>query len=204
MMFTGIVTDIGMILGAVGADEREFEIAAPFEPQGVALGASISHSGVCLTVADRTDRGYLVKASAETLARTTLRRWAPGQEINLERSLRLGDELGGHLVFGHVDAVGIILAIEPEGESRSFRIGIPPELAPMLAVKGSVAVDGISLTVTQADHDAFSVVVIPHSFAVTTLAGRRIGDEVNLEMDMLARYVARQLGFASERLRHAR
>jgi riboflavin synthase len=136
-----------------------------------------------------------VQASPETLARTTLGGWQPGTRINLERSLRLGDELGGHLVFGHVDAVGEIVALAQAGETWRLEVAVPEALSPLLAVKGSVAVDGISLTVNEAASDRFACTIIPHTWAYTTLCDRRVGDRVNLEADMLARYVARQLAF---------
>lgn len=192
-MFTGIVTEIGRIARVVNAaGGRRLEVLAGASAPP-ALGASVAHSGVCLTVTDRVDGGWAVFASRETLARTTLEGWREGTRVNLERSLRLGDELGGHLVFGHVDAVGRIVAIEPAGDSRRIEIEVPRLLAPLLAVKGSVAVDGVSLTVNEAGADRFAVTIIPHTWAHTTLADRRPGDEVNLEADMLARYVARQL-----------
>jgi riboflavin synthase len=192
-MFTGIVTHLGRIAEIEGAAERVLEVVPDTPVAGVVPGASIAHAGICLTVAALTDRGWRVHASGETLARTTLGRWRPGLRINLERALRLGDELGGHLVFGHVDAVGSILALEEGAGGRRLEIGLPPELAPMVAVKGSIAVDGISLTVTEAAADRFATVIVPHTWTATTLAERRPGDPVNLEVDMLARYVARQL-----------
>lgn len=195
-MFTGIVTHRGVVERIEDGRGRVLEIAplGAFGP--VALGASIAHAGICLTVAGLTDRGWRVEASAETLARTTLGSWRPGERINLERSLRVGDELGGHFVFGHVDAVGDILAIEEKAGARRLLISLPADLAPLVAVKGSIAVDGISLTVTEVEADRFATVIVPHTWAVTTLADRRPGDRVNLEADMLARYVARQLSFA--------
>jgi riboflavin synthase len=152
---------------------------------------------VCLTVTDKTATTYRVHASLETLARTTLGQWQPGDRVNLERALRLGDELGGHLVFGHVDGLGEIAAIEPTGDGHRLEIGLPGGLAPMIAVKGSITVDGVSLTITESGDDRFAVAIIPHTWAETTLGRRRIGDLVNLEVDMLARYVARQLAFRS-------
>ncbi|HET6469030.1 MAG TPA: riboflavin synthase [Geminicoccaceae bacterium] len=192
-MFTGIVTHIGRVAAVAGEDGRELVIETDMAPEGLALGASVSHSGVCLTLVERLPGGWRVQASGETLARTTLGDWRAGTAVNLERSLRLGDELGGHLVFGHVDAVGELLAVEPEGESRRLVFRLPPELAPMLAVKGSIAVDGISLTVNAVEADRFEVTIVPHTWRHTTLQDRRPGDRVNLEADMLARYVARQL-----------
>ena len=138
-----------------------------------------------------------MQASQETLARTTLGRWQQGDRVNLERSLRLGDELGGHLAFGHVDGLGEIRAILPQGDGHRIEVGMPAGLAPMVAVKGSIAVDGISLTITEALDDRFAVAVIPHTWTHTTLSGRRVGDPVNLEVDMLARYVFRQLALTA-------
>ena len=198
-MFTGIVTHRGEV-----AQKREmpggleFAILSNLPLAELALGASIAHDGVCLTVVSMAERTHTVQASHETLARTTLGAWEPGRALNLERSLRLGDELGGHLVFGHVDAVGEIAAIAPDGDCHRLEIAVPPALAPMLAVKGSVAVDGISLTVNEAGRDRFAVTIIPHTWLHTTLRGRAVGDRVNLEADMLARYVARQLALSQQ------
>ncbi len=193
-MFTGIVTHIGRIAAVEArAGGRDLLVEPAFDPAVLPLGASIAHDGVCLTVTAVAGRCYRVHAVAETLARTTLGTWTPGRRVNLERALRLGDELGGHLVFGHVDAVGRITALEPVGGMWRMEVTIPPALAPLVAVKGSIAVDGVSLTVTEAGDDRFAVALIPHTRAVTTLGDRRPGDAVNVEVDMLARYVARQL-----------
>lgn len=200
-MFTGIVTHLGRIERVEGSAERLLEVVPETPFDGVVPGASIAHAGICLTVASLTDRGWQVHASGETLARTTLGRWRPGDRVNLERALRLGDELGGHLVFGHVDAVGLIRALEEEVGGRRLEIALPRDLAPLVAVKGSIAVDGISLTVTEVAADHFATVIVPHTWNATTLADRRPGDLVNLEADMLARYVARQLAAAREPLR---
>ena len=200
-MFTGIVTHVGRVTavedrpGAEAAGGRTLEVEPDFDLADVALGASIAHSGVCLTVVAATARTYRVQASAETLARTTLGGWRPGIRVNLERSLRLGDELGGHLVFGHVDGLGEIAEIVPVGDARRIVITMPADLAPLVAVKGSIAVDGISLTVNEVAERSFAVMIIPHTWQHTTLADRRVGDPVNLEADMLARYVARRLAF---------
>jgi riboflavin synthase len=207
-MFTGIVTDIGKIVatrqsGASGGGV-ELTVQSNFDPAAIPLGASIAHSGVCLTVTEHTGDGWKVHASPETLRLTTIGGWQEGTRINLERSLRLGDELGGHLVFGHVDGLGTVESIEPEGEGYRLRFTLPPDLAPLLAVKGSITVDGISLTVTEADDQSFAVAIIPHSWTHTTLSDRRPGDRVNLEADMLARYVARQLGTAPRQLGQTR
>ena len=198
-MFTGIVTHRGEVSEVREmAGGRELVIASDLPLAELALGASVAHDGICLTMMAKDARTHTVQASRETLARTTLGTWEPGRAVNLERSLRLGDELGGHLVFGHVDAMGEITSIEPDGDCHRLAIAVPAELAPMLAVKGSVAVDGISLTVNEAGADRFAVTIIPHTWGHTTLGRRRVGDFVNLEADMLARYVARQLGFARQ------
>ncbi len=198
-MFTGIVTHRGEVI-----DRREmpggleFSVASDLPLAELALGASLAHDGVCLTVVAMAERSHRVQASHETLARTTLGAWRVGRVVNLERSLRLGDELGGHLVFGHVDAVGEIAAIEPDGDCQRLLVAVPRQLAPMLAVKGSVAVDGVSLTVNEAEAERFAVTIIPHTWQHTTLGARVPGDPVNIEADMLARYVARQLALARQ------
>lgn len=198
-MFTGIVTHRGEVAAiSEMPGGRELAIASDLPLGELALGASVAHDGVCLTLIAMNGGSHVVQASHETLARTTLGDWREGRAMNLERSLRLGDELGGHLVFGHVDSVGIIEAIERDGDCHRLAIAVPATLAPMLAVKGSVAVDGISLTVNEADAGRFAVTIIPHTWQHTTLAGRRVGDRINLEADMLARYVARQLAFARQ------
>ena len=202
-MFTGIVTHLGTVRRVSGDSDLELEIAPEFEVGTLDLGASVAHSGICLTVTERRAATYIVQATAETVARTTIGEWHDGQRINLERSLKLGDELGGHLVFGHVDGIGQVRRVERLGEGRRLLLDVPRDLAPMLAVKGSVAVDGVSLTVTEAEDAAFAVVVIPHSWAVTTLSERRAGDRANIEVDMLARYVARQLGTMHREAGHA-
>ena len=194
-MFTGIITHIGRI-ERVAADPVggwTLEIASALEATRLAIGASVAHSGVCLTVTDRRDGRHSVYASPETLARTTIGRWRVGDAVNIEGSLRLGDELGGHLVFGHVDGIGKITAIAPQGEARRLTVALPAELLPLVAVKGSISVDGISLTVNEVTDDGVGLTIIPHSWDATTLRWRQVGDLVNIEADMLARYVARQL-----------
>jgi len=196
-MFTGIISDIGRIEAVTERpDGRVLDVAVDFDTDDVEIGASINHSGICLTVTEKAPTGYRIFASPETLERTTAGGWTQGTRLNIERSLTLGQELGGHLVFGHVDDVGEILLIEQPGDSRRFEIAIPSHLAPLIAVKGSIAVDGISLTINEATHDRFAVMIIPHTLEATTLADRHAGDRVNIEVDMLARYVARQLAFA--------
>lgn len=198
-MFTGIITHIGRIARLSESDGgRRLEIEGGIDPDGLALGASVAHSGVCLTVAEKTGQGYAVYASPETLSRTTMGAWQVGDPVNIEGSLRLGDELGGHLVFGHVDGIGRITELERQGESWRLAIDVPPALRPLVAVKGSIAVDGISLTVNDVSATGIALMIIPHTWQVTTLQHRRIGDLVNLEADMLARYVARQLVFARQ------
>jgi riboflavin synthase len=197
-MFTGIITDVGRILEITEDDGRRMTIESRLPLAEIPLGGSIATSGICFTAIDKGRDWFAVQASGATLEVTTAGRWAKGDLVNLERSLRIGDELGGHIVFGHVDAVGEILALDPAGESHRLEIRVPATLAPMIAVKGSVAVDGISLTVNETGSDRFAVNIIPHSWARTNLSARAVGDGVNVEVDMLARYVARQLAFRAQ------
>jgi riboflavin synthase len=197
-MFTGIITDIGRVLEIADGDGRRMTIATRLPLAEIPLGGSIATSGICFTAVDKGDDWFAVDASGATLEVTTAGAWAVGDTVNLERSLRIGDEMGGHIVFGHVDAVGEILALEPAGESHRLEVRVPSSLAPLIAVKGSIAVDGISLTVNEAGADRFALNVIPHSWRATNLAERTVGDRVNVEVDMLARYVARQLAFRLE------
>lgn len=200
-MFTGLVTDIGTLAAVEDRGEvRRLTVESAYSPERISLGASIMHAGVCLTVVAHGERAeggswWAVEAVPETLSRTTLGGLHPGDRMNLELSLRMGDELGGHFVFGHVDGLGTIAAITPQGEG-GWRVAIdaPPALAPLLAEKGSIAVDGISLTVASVAGSRFELAIIPHTWAVTTLGHGRVGQQVNLEADMLARYVARLLG----------
>lgn len=197
-MFTGIVTDLGTIreiqpLGS-GHDMRLVIGTSPAflkQPAPAVLGASIACSGVCLTVVDLGGDWFAVDASAETLSRTTLGGWRAGSRVNLERALRLGDELGGHLVSGHVDGVGEVLAAVPENASVRWRFRLPEGLHRFVAAKGSVAIDGVSLTVNEVDGTVFGVNIIPHTSSVTTFATLQPGARVNIEIDTLARYVAR-------------
>jgi riboflavin synthase len=197
-MFTGIITDVGRILEIVEDDGRRMTIETRLPLAEIPLGGSIATSGICFTAIDKGHDWFTVQASGATLEVTTAGRWARGDAVNLERSLRIGDELGGHIVFGHVDAVGEILALDPVGESHRLEIRVPAALAPLIAVKGSVAVDGISLTVNVTGADRFAVNIIPHSWTHTNLPARAVGDGVNVEVDMLARYVARQLAFRAQ------
>jgi riboflavin synthase len=199
-MFTGIVTAIGTIEAREERGDLRLRIACPWDPEAIAVGASIACAGVCLTVVDKggqaPDAWFAVDVSAETLSRTAAGTWALGARINLEPSLKLGAELGGHIVSGHVDAVGEVVRVAPEGDSIRLTIGAPPELAPFIAPKGSIALDGVSLTVNAVDDQAdgsvrFGLNLIPHTAEVTTLGALRQGGEVNLEIDTVARYLRR-------------
>ena len=190
-MFTGIITDIGTVRAIARAGDTRFEIATAYDLATVEIGASIACNGCCLTVIEKGRDWFAVQASAETLSKTTLGAWRAGTRINLERALKIGDELGGHIVSGHVDGLGEIVSITAEGESLRFRIRVPSALARYIAPKGSVAVDGTSLTVNEVEGDVFGVNIIPHTQAVTTWGGMVAGQGVNIEIDMLARYVAR-------------
>jgi riboflavin synthase len=198
-MFTGIVTALGSVraIAALGeAADMRLTIGAPWaDTASIPLGASIGCSGCCLTTVEIGADWFAADASGETLSRTTLGRWQVGTRVNLERSLRLGDELGGHLVSGHVDGVGEVLSAAPEHGSVRFVFRVPRDLARFIAVKGSIAVDGVSLTVNEVTDDTFGVNVIPHTASVTGFGTLRPGDAVNLEIDMLARYVARLAEF---------
>ena len=194
-MFTGIVTDLGEVRRVVrgqGQDAR-FEVGTHYDLSTVDIGASIAHNGVCLTVIEKGGDFYVIQASAETLSKTTLGDWQVGTRVNLERACKVGDELGGHIVSGHVDGVARVVSITRENESLRFTFEAPVELAKFVAPKGSVALDGVSLTVNEVDGRRFGINVIPHTQAVTTFGGLREGDCVNMEIDMLARYVARLL-----------
>ncbi len=199
-MFTGLVSDVGEVMmaeerGAV----RRLRIACAYPVEGIALGASIACSGPCLTaVATGTEAGrtwFDIDAGAETLDRTTLGNWRVGQRINLERSLKLGDELGGHLVSGHIDGMAEVLRVTRIGETTRFDIESPERLARFIAEKGSVALDGTSLTVNSVEGRVFSVLLIPHTLAVTTWGETREGDRLNIEIDTMARYAARLAEF---------
>jgi riboflavin synthase len=194
-MFTGIVTGIGSVREltpiGLGADMR-LVIASPWQDMAATpVGSSIACAGCCLTAVAVGPDWFAVDASAETLSRTTLGGWQVGTRLNLERPLRVGDELGGHLVSGHVDGVGEILSIVPEHGSSRWQFRVPLPLARFIAPKGSIAVDGVSLTVNEVEGATFGVNIIPHTAAVTTFGERRAGEAVNIEIDTLARYVAR-------------
>ncbi|MCL4133201.1 UNVERIFIED_CONTAM: hypothetical protein GTU68_008929 [Idotea baltica] len=199
-MFTGLVTDVGTIRKAEARNGLvRFEVESGFDLATIAMGASILHAGVCLTVVDKGQgaRGawFAVEAVPETLAKTVLGDWKEGARVNLEPSLKIGDELGGHFVFGHVDGVGEVVSIEPEGQSFRMTVRPPAAIAKYFATKGSAAINGVSLTVAEAlENGDFQVAIIPHTWEVTTLAELTPGARVNLEIDMLARYVARMMG----------
>jgi len=199
-MFTGIITAIGTIREARQTGDLRAVIACPYDPAGIAIGASIACSGVCLTVIDRGgaagDAWFAVDISGETVARTVAGRWQEGRQLNLEPALKLGDELGGHIVTGHVDGVGTVVSVSPAGDSRQVVIATPKALSPYLAAKGSITVDGVSLTVNdvadQPDGTChFTLNIIPHTAEVTTLGALAAGTAVNLEIDVLARYLQR-------------
>jgi riboflavin synthase len=193
-MFTGIVTDIGEVREARhGNGGLTLTIATAYDTEAIALGASIGCSGVCLTVVAKEPGLFTAEASAETLACSTLGDWRQGTRINLEQAMKLGDEMGGHLVLGHVDGVAAITDRRPDGESVRFTFEAPPELAPYIAPKGSVAIDGISLTVNEVDGMIFGVNIIPHTLSHTMLGDAGPGTRVNLEIDLIARYVGRLL-----------
>ncbi len=195
-MFTGLISDVGEVLSVSQQGDLRARIGCRYDPEGIALGASIACDGICLTVvgAGGEPRPWFeVEISAETVARTNLGEggWRVGRRVNLERALRVGDELGGHIVSGHVDGVGRVVETRDEGDSTRFTIEAPAELARFIAPKGSVALDGTSLTVNEVEGARFGVNLIPHTKAVTTWGERRAGDPVNIEVDTMARYVAR-------------
>jgi riboflavin synthase len=196
-MFTGIVTDVGLVLAVVPRAEglRRLRIGCSYDRASIADGASIACNGVCLTVvASGEQQGrtwFDVDAAAETLAITTVGSWRGGSRINLERSLKIGDELGGHLVAAHADGLAEIVAREDLTDMARFTLKAPPAISRFIAQKGSVALDGVSLTVNQVDGDTFTVLIIPHTLAVTTIGDWRTGTLVNIEVDLMARYAAR-------------
>lgn len=195
-MFTGIITDVGQIRRVAQAGDLRVEIETAYDAAGIAIGASIACDGVCLTVvakgSDAAGRNWFaVDVSAETISKTNAGRWKQGARVNLERALKIGDELGGHIVSGHVDGKASVESVMPEGDSRRIRFRVPEALKKYIAPKGSIAVDGVSLTVNEVDDAVFGVNIIPHTAAVTTLGALKAGDPVNIEIDLLARYVAR-------------
>jgi riboflavin synthase len=196
-MFTGIITDIGRIEAAERTGDLRLRIGCGYDMAGVALGASIACSGVCLTVVDKAEGWFAVDASTETLSRTAPGMWAPGRRLNLERALRMGDELGGHIVTGHVDEIGEVVEVAEVGGSRQVTIAADGAIAPYLAAKGSVTLDGVSLTVNDVETveggARFTVNIIPHTAVQTTLGALEAGQEINIEIDILARYLGRML-----------
>jgi riboflavin synthase len=191
-MFTGIVTDVGRVRAIRDTNrDRRFEIESGFDLAGVDIGASISHAGVCLTVVEKGAGWFAVEVSGETLAVTTLGDWSEGRRVNLERAAKVGDELGGHIVSGHVDGIGEVVDVAEEGGSHRVLIRVPKPLHRFIAPKGSITVEGVSLTVNEVADDVFGVNLIPHTWDVTTLGELKPGSRVNLEIDMLARYLAR-------------
>ena len=203
-MFTGIVSDLGEIIEVQEKAEnlRRITIGCSYNPESIDIGASIACSGTCLTVVERGMRGnrafFAVDAAAETLRLTTAGGWQPGRRLNLERALRLGDELGGHMVSGHVDGLAELIARDDFLDSSGLTFRVPAELARFIAPKGSVALDGISLTVNEVEGDTFTVLLIPHTLKVTTFGALAVGAQVNLEVDQMARYAARLLDTAKQ------
>ena len=191
-MFTGIVTDIGRVRSVRQTErDRRYEIETAWDTSGIDLGASISHAGCCLTVTEKGPDWFAVEVSGETLSKTTLGEWREGDPVNLERAAKLGDELGGHIVSGHVDGLCRIVSVTPEGGSHRVDIEAPAPLHRYIAAKGSITVDGVSLTVNTVEGRVFGLNIIPHTREATTLGALKPGDAVNLEIDMLARYLAR-------------
>ena len=193
-MFTGIITDVGRVRAVKRQGDTRFTVETAFDMETVPIGASIANNGVCLTVVEKGLGWFAVQASAETLSKTTLGGWDEGTRVNLERALKVGDELGGHIVSGHVDGVASVVDVRPDGESKRYTFEAPATLAKYIASKGSVALDGVSLTVNEVDGARFGVNIIPHTQDATTFGTLKAGDRVNLEIDMLARYVARLAG----------
>jgi len=192
-MFTGIVTDVGTVRSAEQRGDLRLVIGTSYDLDTVDLGASISCSGVCLTVVDKGDDWFAVDVSGETVSKSAADRWREGAKLNLERALRLGDELGGHIVTGHVDAVAEVVDTQADGDSMRVEVGLPRDLAPMIAPKGSVTLDGVSLTVNDVRENSFSVNIIPHTAQHTTLGTLKADQQLNVEVDVLARYIDRML-----------
>ena len=195
-MFSGIITDLGTVRSIEASGDSRFEFSTGFDTVAIGTGASVCCSGVCLTVINKGEGWFAADVSAETLVRTTVGEWGQGSPVNFERALKFGDELSGHMVSGHIDGVATVVGVTEEGESRRIVFEAPDSpdgLHRMIAAKGSVAVDGVSLTVNEVEDSRFGVNVIPHTLQTTTLGALKPGDRVNLEIDMLARYVARLL-----------
>jgi riboflavin synthase len=190
-MFTGIITDVGEVRSVAGDGDARIEIATHYDTASIDLGASIACSGACLTVVDKGNDWFAVNVSGETKSCTTLGGWQAGTRVNLERALKVGDELGGHIVTGHVDGVGKLESMDRDGDSIRVVMSVPNDLASFIAPKGSVSVDGVSLTVNEVDGATFGVNIIPHTQSHTTFGQLTPGDPVNIEIDVLARYVSR-------------
>ncbi|MBC7504745.1 MAG: riboflavin synthase [Sandarakinorhabdus sp.] len=194
-MFTGIITDIGHIKAVQTRGDLRVVIGTAYDTAGLSIGASVACSGVCLTVVAKAPGEFSVDVSGETTSRTAAGQWAAGRRLNLERALKVGDELGGHIVTGHVDAVGRIASVAPDGDSTRIAISVPKAIAPFVAPKGSICLDGVSLTVNtvtdSADGAEFTINIIPHTAQWTTFDTAKVGDEINIEIDVLARYLAR-------------
>ena len=199
-MFTGIISDVGTVQLVTQRGDKSFKLACSYDPATIEIGASIACSGPCLTVVAKGGRAgeawFSVDVSPETLAKTTADTWSVGTRLNLERPLKVGEEIGGHIVSGHVDGVGEVLQLKPEGDHTRITIRAPKQLAKFIAPKGGIALDGISLTVNEVERDTFGVNIIPHTAKVTTWGTLKPGDKVNIEIDMLARYLARLKEFA--------
>jgi riboflavin synthase len=193
-MFTGIVTDLGKIRAIEKRGDTRIEIETSYDTDDIDIGASIACSGPCLPVIEKGRGWFAIEASAETLDKTALGDWAVGTTVNLERAMRIGDELGGHIVSGHVDAVASIVDMQPEGDSVRFTFEAPQAFAKYIAPKGSVCLDGVSLTVNEVQGNRFGVNIISHTQGETTFGSRQVGDRINMEIDTIARYVARILG----------
>ncbi|MCI5060072.1 MAG: riboflavin synthase [Alphaproteobacteria bacterium] len=194
-MFTGIIKDIGMVQSVCkqeGEDLR-LRIQTSLDLSGSEIGASIACAGCCLTVIEKAGNSFDVEVSAESISKTTIGEWEVGAKINLEPALKMGDDLGGHIVSGHVDGLGSCVEVKPEGDSHRLKFELPQELAGFIAPKGSITLDGISLTVNEVEGNVFGVNIIPHTWEMTTLGGIKEGQQVHIEIDMLARYVARLL-----------
>ncbi|GAO40025.1 riboflavin synthase [Sphingomonas changbaiensis NBRC 104936] len=203
-MFTGIITDVGAIDSVETRGDTRVVISTAYDTSTVDLGASIACSGVCLTVVDKGPGWFAVDVSGETISRTAQGQWGAGRKLNLERAMKLGEELGGHIVTGHVDGIAEVVGIRPEGDSKRIGFRVPSDLAPFIAPKGSITVDGVSLTVNEVQDQAdgsthFSVNLIPHTQAVTTLGTLGQGQAVNIEIDVLARYLQRMEAYRGTR-----
>jgi len=190
-MFTGIISDVGRVRGLRHAGDVRIEIETDYDTGDIDIGASISCSGACLTVVDKGPGWFAVDASAETMARTKLGAWQKGSRVNLERALRVGDELGGHIVTGHVDGLCEVVSKREEGDSIRYQFQVPQEWSLYIAAKGSVTLDGVSLTVNEVEGDRFGVNIIPHTQKMTTFGELEVGGKLNMEVDILARYIAR-------------